>query len=95
MKTFDYLFVNFHFSKVILDVNMMLIGGFGFLMAFVRRFTFSAVGLTFICVTFVTEWTILLEGFKKLGIEQGEHEGTVHTFDGAAAPYTFPVTFHR
>ena len=84
-----------YFSKVILDVNMMLIGGFGFLMAFVRRFTFSAVGLTFICVTFVTEWTILLEGFKKLGIEQGVHEDSVHTYDGAAAPYTFPVTFHR
>ena len=57
---------------------MMLIGGFGFLMAFVRRFTFSAVGLTFICVTFVTEWTILLEGFKKIGIEQGrEYESRV------------------
>jgi len=73
---------------LVLDVNMMLIGGFGFLMAFVRRFTFSAVGLTFICVTFVTEWTILLEGFKKIG--QGENEE--HGFDGPS--YTFPVTFH-
>ena len=72
---------------VILDVNMMLIGGFGFLMAFVRRFTFSAIGLTFICVTFVTEWTILLEGFKKIG---NEHD---HNYEGPS--YTFPVTFHR
>ena len=73
---------------VILDVNMMLIGGFGFLMAFVRRFTFSAVGLTFICVTFVTEWTILLEGFKKVG-----HQEESEPYDGPS--YTFPVTFHR
>jgi len=69
-------------------VNMMLIGGFGFLMAFVRRFTFSAVGLTFICVTFVTEWTILLEGFKKIAHREEESHG----FDGPS--YTFPVTFH-
>ena len=75
--------------KVVLDVNMMLIGGFGFLMAFVRRFTFSAVGLTFICVTFVTEWTILLEGFKKIAHSEEERHG----FDGPS--YTFPVTFHR
>ena len=62
---------------------MMLIGGFGFLMAFVRRFTYSSVGLTLIVVTFVTEWTILLEGFKNLGTGP----------DGES--YTFPVTFHR
>ena len=68
---------------MILDVNMMLIGGFGFLMAFVRRFTYSSLGLTFIVVTFVTEWTILLEGFKKLG--EGPDEEA----------YTFPITFHR
>ena len=70
---------------------MMLIGGFGFLMAFVRRFTFSAVGLTFICVTFVTEWTILLEGFKHLGM--GHERDEDHPYDGPS--YTFPVTFHR
>ena len=83
------MFIFYNVVVVILDVNMMLIGGFGFLMAFVRRFTFSAVGLTFICVTFVTEWTILLEGFKKVGHEQNEE----NTYGGPS--YTFPVTFHR
>ena len=74
---------------MILDVNMMLIGGFGFLMAFVRRFTYSSLGLTFIVVTFVTEWTILLEGFKYLGTD---HEDDPRHIGEA---YTFPVTFHR
>ena len=71
---------------MILDVNMMLVGGFGFLMAFVRRFTFSALGLTFIVVTFVTEWTILLQGFVQIATREADED---------TASYTFGITFHR
>ena len=73
---------------MILDINMMLVGGFGFLMAFVRRFTFSALGLTFIVVTFVTEWTILLQGFVEIATRE-------RIADDDAAAYTFGITFHR
>ena len=52
--------------KVVLDVNMMLIGGFGFLMTFLKRYGFSALGLTLLIVVLCTEWSILLWGFTKL-----------------------------
>ena len=48
---------------VIIDIYMMLIGGFGFLMTFLKRHGFSSLGYTFIITTLVTEWTILMRGF--------------------------------
>ena len=50
----------------ILDINMMLVGGFGFLMTFLRRFGFSALGFTLMIVAIVTEWSILLWGFTEM-----------------------------
>ena len=54
------------FIAVIIDIHIMIIGGFGFLMTFLKRYSFSALGLTFVIVAFVTEWTILIHGFMKL-----------------------------
>ena len=51
---------------VIIDIHMMLIGGFGFLMTFLKRYGFSSLGLTFIVVTVTTEWAILLRGFTHM-----------------------------
>ena len=45
---------------------MMLVGGFGFLMTFLKRFGFSALGMTLMIVAIVTEWSILLWGFTKM-----------------------------
>ena len=42
-----------------LDINMMLVGGFGFLMTFLRRFGFSALGFTLMIVAIVTEYRLL------------------------------------
>ena len=58
--------MNFIFFSAILDVHMMLLGGFGFLMTFLKRYSFSALGLTFIVTAVVTEWSILLWGFTKM-----------------------------
>ena len=52
--------------SAIQDVHMMLLGGFGFLMTFLKRFSFSALGLTFLVVAVVTEWAILLWGFTRI-----------------------------
>ena len=41
---------------------MMLIGGFGFLMTFLKRYQLSSLGLTFIVVTLVTEWALIVRG---------------------------------
>ena len=52
--------------SAILDVHMMLVGGFGFLMTFLKRFGYSALGLTLVVVVFSTEWSILLWGFTTI-----------------------------
>lgn len=56
----------------ILDIHMMLLGGFGFLMTFLKRFGYSALGMTMIVVAIVTEWTILLFGFIEMAKENAE-----------------------
>ena len=51
---------------LVLDVNMMLIGGFGFLMCFLQRHGFNSLGMTLLVTVFCTEWSILLWGFFHL-----------------------------
>jgi ammonium transporter Rh len=51
---------------VILDVHMMLFGGFGFLMTFLKRHGFSAIALTMMITVVVTEWSILCAGFTRM-----------------------------
>ena len=45
---------------VILDVHMMLFGGFGFLMTFLKRHGYSAVALTMMITVVVTGMSILI-----------------------------------
>ena len=61
----NWSYLRRHFI-VIIDIHMMLIGGFGFLMTFLKRYGFSSLGLTFIVVTVTTEWAILLRGFTHM-----------------------------
>jgi len=53
----------------VLDINMMLIGGFGFLMTFLKKHGFSSLGLTIMIVVFCTEWSILLWGFTHINAQ--------------------------
>ena len=48
---------------------MMLIGGFGFLMTFLKKHGFSSLGLTIMIVVFCTEWSILLWGFTHINAQ--------------------------
>lgn len=41
------------------DVHVMIFIGFGFLMTFLKRYGFSAVGLNFLIAAFVLQWAIL------------------------------------
>jgi len=45
------------------DVNVMVFIGFGFLMTFLRKYGFSAVGYNFLLSAFVIQWAILVLGF--------------------------------
>jgi ammonium transporter Rh len=45
------------------DIHVMIFIGFGYLMTFLRKYGYSAVGLTFLMGAFVMQWHILNEGF--------------------------------
>ncbi|CAF3683688.1 unnamed protein product, partial [Rotaria sordida] len=44
------------------DVHVMMFIGFGFLMTFLRRYSFSSVSFNFLIAAFVVEWAILVHG---------------------------------
>jgi ammonium transporter Rh len=45
------------------DVHVMMFIGFGFLMTFLRRYSFSSVSFNFLIAAFVLEWAILVRGY--------------------------------
>ena len=45
------------------DVHVMMFIGFGFLMTFLRRYSFSSVSFNFLVAAFVLEWAILMRGY--------------------------------
>ena len=51
-----------HILSAVLHVQMMLVGGFGFLMTFLKRHAFMSLGMTLLIVVLATEWSILLHG---------------------------------
>lgn len=48
------------------DVHVMIFVGFGFLMTFLRRYGFSAVGFNFLLGALMVQWAALCEGFYQL-----------------------------
>ena len=44
----------------------MMFVGFGFLMTFLKKYSYSAVGFNFILATFVLEWSLLVEGWIEM-----------------------------
>lgn len=45
------------------DVHVMIIVGFGFLMTFLKRYSWSALGFNFLFSAFTIQWAILVQGF--------------------------------
>ena len=52
-----------YFYTFFQDVHVMMFIGFGFLMTFLRRYSFSSVSFNFLVAAFVLEWAILLRGY--------------------------------
>ena len=48
------------------DVMMMLLGGFGFLMTFLKRYGLSAIGLTLLITAITAQLAILVSGFLRM-----------------------------
>jgi ammonium transporter Rh len=48
------------------DVHVMIFIGFGFLMTFLRRYGYSAVGFNFLLGALIIQWALLCQGFYQL-----------------------------
>ncbi|MBN3308927.1 RHCG1 protein, partial [Amia calva] len=55
------------------DVHVMIFVGFGFLMTFLRKYSFSAVGFNFLIAAFGIQWALLMQGwFQSLDYTDGK-----------------------
>ncbi|CAL8243221.1 unnamed protein product [Lota lota] len=55
------------------DVHVMIFVGFGFLMTFLKRYSFGAVGFNFLVAAFGIQWALLMQGwFHSLDPETGK-----------------------
>ncbi|XP_062403340.1 ammonium transporter Rh type C-like 2 [Sardina pilchardus] len=55
------------------DVHVMIFVGFGFLMTFLQRYGFSAVGFNFLIAAFGIQWALLMQGwFHSLDFSDGK-----------------------
>lgn len=63
--------------SMFMDVHSMMFVGFGFLMTFLKRYGYGAVGLNFIVAAYVLEWSILIRGWLEAGIH-GEAEFSIN-----------------
>ncbi|EAL67256.1 Rh-like protein/ammonium transporter [Dictyostelium discoideum AX4] len=57
------------------DINIMIFFGFGFLMTFLRRYGYSALGYTFIISALVAQWSVLIYGFFETVDHKNDHGG--------------------
>jgi len=60
------------------DINVMIFVGFGFLMTFLRRCGFSAIGYTFLVGAIVSQWSLILDCFAES--QEDEFETSVDSF---------------
>ncbi|CAL8359665.1 unnamed protein product [Lota lota] len=55
------------------DVHVMIFVGFGFLMTFLKRYSFGAVGFNFLIAAFGIQWALLVQGwFSSLDYADGK-----------------------
>jgi ammonium transporter Rh len=59
---------------VFMDIHSMMFIGFGFLMTFLKRYGYSAVGFNFLIAAYVLEWSILVRGWFH-SVEEGTYDG--------------------
>lgn len=54
------------------NVHVMMFIGFGFLMTFLKRYGYSAVGINFLIAAMVIQWHILFKGLLFLNHNHGK-----------------------
>jgi ammonium transporter Rh len=53
-------------------MNAMIFLGIGFLMSFLQRYAYSAVGFSFLIGSFVIEWALLVKSWLLLGFNKNQ-----------------------
>lgn len=53
------------------DVHVMIFIGFGFLMTFLKRYGYSAVGVNLLIAAFVIQWALIVRGFLHSDVTKG------------------------
>eukprot|EP01112_Ceratiomyxa_fruticulosa_P009399 TRINITY_DN2446_c0_g1_i3.p1 TRINITY_DN2446_c0_g1~~TRINITY_DN2446_c0_g1_i3.p1 ORF type:complete len:568 (+),score=125.11 TRINITY_DN2446_c0_g1_i3:450-2153(+) len=85
------------FYQFYIDVTFMMYIGFGYLMTFLRRYGFGAVGYTFLLSAFAVEWGLLCMGIARLVAAGGpSHNLTVSVvslIDGDFAAVAVLISF--
>lgn len=61
------------------DVHVMIIVGFGFLMTFLKRYSWSSLGFNFLFTAFTVQWGILVQGWFFDSAHAGHHGNDSHT----------------
>ena len=51
-----------HYYPFYQDVHVMIFVGFGFLMTFLKKYTFSSVGMNFLIAAFAIQWSMIVNG---------------------------------
>ncbi|CAB4055551.1 NEK6 [Lepeophtheirus salmonis] len=78
---------------MIMDVHMMLFGGFGFLMTFLKSYSFSAIGLNMFLICIVTEWSIFLSGFLHMEADYSIQITVTSLLEGGLAAGAVLISF--
>lgn len=93
-----------HFYSMFQDVHVMIFIGFGFLMTFLRKYGYSAVGLNFLLAALSLQWGIILQNFMrqlfKNPLETGFFDrfqdiqlSVVHLIEGDFAAASMMISF--
>lgn len=59
LNSYLFLFLSSGFQ----DVHVMIFVGFGFLMTFLKRYSFGGVGFNFLIAAFGIQWALLMQGW--------------------------------
>lgn len=62
----DHCFAHGDVPPVFQDVHVMIFIGFGFLMTFLRKYGFSAVGFNFLLAAAIVQWALICNGALQL-----------------------------
>ena len=75
------------------DIFMMLLGGFGYLMTFLKRYGLSAIGITMITTAILTEFSMVVMGMMKIDSQFVIHIGFIQIVEGGVVAAAFLISF--